>query len=187
MRVCACACMCVYAYARARARERTRVYVLHKRRVLLPPLFLLHHPLSSSPLFSLAGPPPHSIQRRCRHHPRYGPRRQPWPSQVRASAERSAACAAGDLPERSLDGGKVGEEGGVQRGRGFSAPRRDSSHEGGRKAALPPLENPSSLFCANSSTLGRGSPLEELADASSPQGRFISAELSRMSKIFHGT
>lgn len=37
-------------------------------------------------------------------------RRQPWPSQVRASAERSTACAAGDLPERSLDGGKIGEK-----------------------------------------------------------------------------
>lgn len=30
--------------------------------------------------------------------------------------------------------------------------------------ALPPLRNPSSLFCANSSTLDRGSLLEELAD-----------------------
>lgn len=65
----ACACVRVCGLC---ARERTCVHVLHKltpRRVLLPPLFLLHHPLSSSPLlFSLADPPPRSIQRR--HHPR---------------------------------------------------------------------------------------------------------------------
>lgn len=149
MSVCVCACVCtcegarVCARARARASKRTCVHVLHKlapRRVLLPPLFLLHHPLSSSPLlFSLADPPPRrtvfndvaSIIRDT------GPRRQPWPSQVRASAERSAACAAGDLPERSLDGGKAGAEGSLYAAKGFLARGRQ---EGRAAAARKPLE-----------------------------------------------
>lgn len=68
----ACVYVCTYTRARARASKRMYVYACISRalqRVLLPPLFLPHHPLSFSLLFSLADPPPpppHSIQRRCR-------------------------------------------------------------------------------------------------------------------------
>lgn len=81
-------------------------------------------------------------------------------NQVRANAERTQrAPAVIFLKDLSTRGGGGGAEGSLCAAKGFLA------RKGGRKAALPPLENPSSLFCANSSTLGRGSPLEELADA----------------------
>jgi len=54
-----------------------------------------------------------------------GPRRQRWRSQVRASAERSAACAAGDLPERSLDGGEVRGAGRAGHGGAEGSRRRE--------------------------------------------------------------
>lgn len=84
----------------------------------------------------------------------------------------------------SLD---AGESAGGTGQRVLSTPRRDSSHEGGRKAALPPLENPSSLFCANSSTLDRGSPLEELADAwFSSRTIFLRLAKAQVFQIFPG-
>jgi len=132
-------------YARAPA-SVTRVHVCARaraapRRIPPPPLFLLHHPLSL--LFCLClscSIPPGTVFNDVAG----------IISAIRAAASalaksgasqrrtKRAACAAGDLPERSLRGGSArrrGSGGGVRRGRGFPAPRRDSLHEGGRKAA----------------------------------------------------
>lgn len=173
MRVCARTCTCARARARVGARASECVYFAGPgpaQRVLLPPLFLPHHPLPSSPLpFSLAAPPPHSIQRRCRHHLR-DTGRGVSRGQVRCEPAPNEAQRAppviflkdlstGGKPTRRA--GYCGAEGSPRTAKGFLARGRQEGR------ALPPLENPSSLFCANSSTLGRGSLLEELADAAS--------------------
>lgn len=185
------ACVCVYVHACARASRRT------DQRVCVRMYFTSPGPakgvapslISSSPptLFLASSSLVWQVRRRVAFNDVAGIIRDTGRGQVRcepAKAERSAAYAAGDLPERSLDGRKAGEEGGVQREGAEGSLRREGIPRTREAGRLPPLENPSSLFCANSSTLGRGSLLEELADARA-QGRFISAELSRVSKIFH--
>lgn len=195
---------------RVRARERVKppcVHVLHKlapRRVLLPPLFLLYHPLSFSPLlFSLAGPPPprltvfNSIQRRSRHHPRYGAQRGRGGvsrGQVRCEPAPNEAQRAPPvifLKDLFSTGGRSGKRGrGTAGQRVLSTPRRDSSHEGGRKAALgaaaarKPLEPVlREFFYARPWFSSRGTCRREF----SSRTRFISAKLSRISKIFRST
>lgn len=129
----ACAC----AYVRASERACVRAYFASwpcEGCCSLPYFFFTTH---SSFLSGRSAAAPYSTTLPA-SSPRYGPRRQPRPSQVRASAERSAACAAGDLPERSLDGRKA--EGGVQRGqrvlcaaKGFLARGRQE----GRRSKTP--------------------------------------------------
>lgn len=193
MSVCVCACVCTCegarVCARARARERANEHVCmyftswpREGCCSHPYFFFTTHSLPRL-FFSLW-----QIRRRAA---RYSTT-LPASSAIRGRGVSRGQVRCEPVPNEAQrappviflkdlsTGGRSGQ-------RVLSTPRRDSSHEGGRKAALPPLENPSSLFCANSSTLGRGSLLEELADASSPQGRFISAKLSRISKIFRAT
>lgn len=130
-----------------------------------PPLLLTL--ISSSPPAPLPPSlsPPYGIQqRRYRHHSRYEPRRQ----RGKIRCERAPKRAQRAPPVIFLkDLSTRGKESAGSRGGGFSLRREGipRTREAGRPPLLPPLENPSSLFCANSSTLGRGSPLEKLADA----------------------
>lgn len=145
--------------------------------------------LSSSFLSGRSAAAPHSIQqRRCRHHPaiRAAVRRGVSRGQVRCEPAPNEAQRAPpviflkDLSTGGRSGKRAGYGGAEGSLRREGIPR---TREAGRPraAAAAPLENPSSLFCANSSTLDRGSLPEELADASSPRREFHSFYSSPLS------